>query len=87
MTLRLQGMNVSMGDLANAFQPKGMDTLRAAQAMAPSTAAPRLPPQPPAPPATQHIHQRTCQRCGQLPVPRATHPTKSPQPQRVQNLA
>ena len=42
MTLStLQGMNVSMGDLANAFQLKGMDTLAsAAQAMAPSTSRP-----------------------------------------------
>lgn len=42
MTLStLQGMNVSMGDLANAFQLKGMDTLAsAAQAMAPSTPTP-----------------------------------------------
>ena len=42
MTLStLQGMNVSMGDLANAFQLKGMDTLAsAAQAMAPSASRP-----------------------------------------------
>ena len=42
MTLStLQGMNVSMGDLANAFQLKSADTLAsAAQAMAPSASRP-----------------------------------------------
>ncbi len=59
MTLStLQGMNVSMGDLANAFQLKGMDTLAsAAQAMAPSTSRPA--PAAPAPSTTAHTSPGT----------------------------